>query len=74
MKQTSASAARRVLTGLSVAPLALLFFAGGALSPALAAEPAVGLGLVGSYAVLGGETVTNDGPSVVTGNVGVSPG
>ncbi len=35
---------------------------------------AVPLGTADSYAVLAGQTVTNTGPSVITGNVGVSPG
>ncbi len=44
-------------------------------SPAAsAAEAPVGLGTVGAYSVLGGETVTNTGPSLLGRNVGVSPG
>lgn len=50
-------------------PLALI-----SLSPASAAVPTVGLGVLGDYSALGGSAVTNTGPSVLNGSLGVSPG
>ncbi|WP_244928101.1 ice-binding family protein [Nocardioides sp. W7] len=42
--------------------------------PASAAQPQVGLGTAAPFAVLAGSTVTNTGPSVISGDVGVSAG
>lgn len=39
-----------------------------------AADAPVGLGTAKTYSVLGGTTVTNTGPSTVSGDIGVNPG
>jgi len=58
-------------TGLSIAlaALALLLWPASALA---ATDP--GLGTAGNFAVLAGTTVTNTGPSWITGLLGVAPG
>ena len=53
--------------------LAVLLFAVGSATNATAAT-APGLGVASTYAVLGGQTVTNTGPTTIDGDLGVSPG
>ena len=60
---------QRLLRGLVVGFAALLC----AVHPALA-QTAPPLGAAASFSVLGGSTVTNTGPTIVTGDLGVSPG
>jgi hypothetical protein len=59
------------LISLAVAAAVLLVFANTA---SAAIVPTVPLGTSANYSVLGGQTVTNTGPSVLHGSLGVSPG
>src|SRR6202521_849539 len=63
----------RLIGGLGAVALAVLLFAVGS-APSAGAATAPGLGAASSYAVLGGQTVTNTGPTTINGDLGVSPG
>lgn len=72
-KAARPSSLRRAATGTVLAlggSLALVF----ATQQAWAIGTPVDLGTAATYSVLGGQTVTNTGPTVLSDNVGVSPG
>jgi hypothetical protein len=60
---------RRTILSVSLAALVILIWPATALA---ATNP--GLGTAGNFAVLAGTTVTNTGPSWITGQLGVAPG
>lgn len=59
---------KRGLVGLLAAVLTLVF------APAVVQAAPVNLATVSPFVVLAGSTVTNEGPSVLNGDLGVSPG
>ena len=56
-----------------IIPIAALLWAAGSVTNT-GAQTAPGLGGASSYAVLGGQTVTNTGPTTIDGDLGVWPG
>ena len=63
----------KLTAGLGAIALSLLLFAI-SYAPDASAATAPGLGVAASYAVIAGSTVTNTGPSTISGDLGVSPG
>src|SRR6476620_3409487 len=64
--------ARRLALPVLIASMAVLVITGADASASIV--PTVGLGTAASYSVLGGQTVTNTGPSVLDKSVGLAPG
>jgi hypothetical protein len=72
----SRTASRSTVRATVAAALAVAVLVGVGIgaSSAQAADAPVELGTAASFGVLGGQTVTNTGPSLVRGNIGVAPG
>lgn len=65
---------RFTMASVAVASVGLLMFSAAPAHAAVVLDGPVGLGSAATFGVLGSSTVTNTGPSVIEGNVGVSAG
>ncbi|WP_309104098.1 ice-binding family protein [Microbacterium sp.] len=65
--------ARRSVLAVSIAAVLALGLAPTAATAATSIDGPIGLGTAAPFAVLAGSTVTNTGPSVIDGDVGLSP-
>jgi hypothetical protein len=65
---------RRGTKVATVGLLGVITFVGFSASPAFAAATAINLGAATPYAVVAGTTITNTGSTVITGDIGLSPG
>jgi hypothetical protein len=76
VRRSESSDGRRWRTRRLACAVVTLLAAGSlvAVPLALSAQAPVGLGTAGNFAVLAGSAVTNTGPSVISGSIGLAPG